>query len=97
MHSEHTAFEKRTFDEGEAACELTVASDAAQQQRFATHRLRYAAFKATMTDWMKERALLSLTNPDALSYLDEFHYTSKTAEVIAVSLAERLASARDSG
>ena len=89
--AEFTAFEKTIFDETETACELTVPIDAVQRGRFDTHRLRFSPFKAALTEWMNGRVLLADMHPDALSFIDEFHYTPKAAELMAGSLAARLA------
>lgn len=97
MHPEFTAFEKPVLSECEAACGLTLASNPAQEQRFDTHRLRYAAFRAAMTDWMREHALVAMMEPNGLSFIDEFHYTPEASERIAACLAERFAAAHDGG
>ena len=89
--AEFTAFEKRTLNGTETACELTVPIDAVQRGRFDTHRLRFRPFKAALTEWMDGRVLLADMDPDALSFIDEFHYTQGAAELMAGSLAARLA------
>lgn len=90
VHTESTAFEKTGLSDGEQACGLTVPNGPAEQNRFDTHRLRYAEFKQQLSAWMDGRVLLARTEADALSFIDEFHYAAEGIEVIAASLAARL-------
>ena len=95
VHAEGSAFDKTALDERERACALTLANGAAETARFATHRLRQAPFRQMWLASAKDRALAAATEPDALSFIDEFHYTAPASERIATDLAERLVERHD--
>lgn len=90
LHTESTAFRKARLDEQERACSLTEATNAQELARFATHRLRDAPFIEHWLARAKGRALDAPGLPDALSFIDEFHYTAAACDLIAAEIARSL-------
>jgi hypothetical protein len=91
LHPECTAFEKPDLSTDEVACSLTAPQSSPDRLRFDTHRLRYGAYNdALLGVVVPAGARLARVDPAALSYLDEFHYTSAGTAIIAAALADAL-------
>ena len=96
LYDETSAFEKTRLNEEESACALTQPGSE-DRERFATHRLRYTAFRQNMLMAARNGILVVSGTPDELSFIDEFHYTAAASERIARDIARSLQCAGDRG
>ena len=98
LQEETTALEKRTLTETERACRLGEAHSESARKRFETQRLHHAAFHAAGTDAARRLALVPArpTDPDTLTFIDEFHYDVAGTERL-VEAVERHAAAAEQG
>jgi hypothetical protein len=90
LHPEATAFEKPTLSGLEIDCGLTTARSQADLLRFATHRHRYPAYTSGLIRSAEGQAKLATCLPERLTFIDEFHYTSDGAGIVAGCLSAAL-------
>lgn len=85
-----TFFEKSAPDTLEQACELGTAHDEGHRRRFDAHHRRALTFQAERRQFAAESgiALAPFPAPDALKFIDEFHYRAETQALIAQTLMD---------
>ncbi|HEV7275422.1 MAG TPA: hypothetical protein VGN80_03960 [Devosiaceae bacterium] len=89
VHDQASAFDKTSLSEVEATCALTLPGNE-DEERFAAHRLRNAQFRANFLAAASNAARIASSEADALSFIDEFHYTAAASERIASDIAQSL-------
>ncbi len=87
-----TFFEKSTADATERACELGLAQDETQRNRFGAHRRHAEAFQRERRRLAEAKGLrlLSYPEPDDLLFIDEYHYRAESQALIAKHLAKQI-------
>lgn len=87
-----TFFEKSTADATEQACELGLAQDEAQRNRFSVHRRHAEAFQRERRRLAEAKGLrlVSYPAPDELLFIDEYHYSAESQALIAKHLAQQI-------
>lgn len=89
IHDQPSAFDKARLDETEAVCALTDPGSG-DEERFAAFRLRKTPFREYILAFARKGGLTASSPADALSFIDEFHYTASASARIASDIAQSL-------